>query len=93
MISMRYGTIPIVTGVGGLKDTVDALGEGEHPCGIRVSSPTKDALWAALDQALSLFSRKKRIFETLRINAMKENVDWKTSAQEYSRLYNKMKKF
>ncbi len=93
MISMRYGTIPIVTGVGGLKDTVEALGEDDHPCGIRVSTPTKDALWAALDQALTLFSREKSVFETLRINAMKKDVDWKTSAQEYLLLYNKMKKF
>ena len=93
MISMRYGTIPIVTGVGGLKDTVEALGEGENPCGIRVSTPIKDALLAAANQALTIFSRQKSVFETVRTNAMKKNVDWKTSAQEYSRLYNKMMEF
>jgi starch synthase len=93
LISMRYGTIPIVTGVGGLKDTVETLGEGEHPTGIRVSTPRTDALLAAVNQALSIFSRRKSVFEIIRINAMKKNVDWQASAREYSRLYDKMMEF
>jgi len=93
MISMRYGTIPIVTGVGGLKDTVEALGEGDAPCGIRVSTPTKDSLLAAANQALLIFSRQRSVFETIRINGMNKNVDWQTSAQQYSLLYDQMREF
>ncbi len=93
MISMRYGTIPIVTPVGGLKDTVVALGEGDDPCGLRVNAPSRDALLAAIRRACAIFTREKELFETLQRNAMEKNVDWKISAQEYARLYTKIKHF
>lgn len=93
MISMRYGTIPIATSVGGLKDTVIALGEGEEPCGLRVNAPNKDALLATVHQAQRIYSRQKELFSKIQINAMKKDVGWKASAQKYLRLYRKIKNF
>lgn len=92
LISMRYGTIPIVTGVGGLMDTVEALGEGRNPCGIRVDAITERALLNATLHAYELFTREKTVFEMLQVNGMKKNVSWQKPAQEYLSLYKKMKR-
>lgn len=87
MISMRYGTIPIVTCVGGLKDTVTALGEGDHPYGLRVNQPTTKDLITAAGQACSIYTDQQAQFSTLRNNAMNQNVDWTQSAIQYRTMY------
>ncbi|HQG31681.1 MAG TPA: glycogen synthase GlgA [Deltaproteobacteria bacterium] len=93
MISMRYGTIPIVTCVGGLKDTVVALGECEHPYGLRVSRPTTRDLLAAVGEACSIYTDRPELFSSLRDNAMKRNVDWTQSAIQYRTMYDEMINF
>ncbi|HHO75433.1 MAG TPA: glycogen synthase, partial [Deltaproteobacteria bacterium] len=93
MISMRYGTIPVVTGVGGLKDSVEALGEGDMPDGVRIISPDRDSLLSAVLQAHKIFTLKKQLVISMRNNAMKKNVGWEISAREYMHLYRKIKRF
>jgi starch synthase len=93
MISMRYGTIPIVTGVGGLKDTVTALGEGDKPYGLRVTSPGREALLDIISKACMIYSQDKVLLNTLRKNAMDKDVSWTGPAKEYSRIYCKLKDF
>ncbi len=93
MISMRYGTIPIVTCVGGLRDTVTALGEGDLANGLRVFQPTEGDLLNAVQEACTIYKDKPELFAVLRKNAMGENVDWTQSALQYYSMYNKMKDF
>lgn len=93
MISMRYGTIPIVTCVGGLKDTVTALGEGDPANGLRVLEPTKGDLLNAVEEACAIYKDKPELLATLRKNAMEKNVDWTHSALQYYSMYNKLKDF
>ena len=59
LISMRYGTPPIVRRTGGLADTVtdatpDAIARGEAT-GIVFDEDAPDALAAAIDRAVALF--------------------------------------
>jgi starch synthase len=93
MISMRYGTLPIVTRVGGLKDTVTALGEGENPTGLRVERPTPSDLLDAVRRACMLFHEQKALFSVIRRNAMQKDVGWRSSAIQYYSLYTKMINF
>ncbi len=93
MISMRYGTIPIVTGVGGLKDTVRAPEDGESPWGLRVSSPAVDDLMTAVKKACSLYRDNHGGFSEMRKTAMEKNVDWTQSALQYCSMYSKVKDF
>jgi starch synthase len=93
MISMRYGTIPIVTGVGGLRDTVTCLGEGDAPHGIRVKRPAAADLRRALNEACDIYLKDSGLFSTLQENAMGKNVDWAQSALQYYGMYNKMINF
>ncbi|MGC9324647.1 MAG: glycogen synthase GlgA [Desulfomonilia bacterium] len=93
MISMRFGTIPIVTSVGGLKDTVVAINEGEHPWGLRVQQPTVDSLLKVARRAHTIYTTQEDILTEMRISAMTQDVSWTTSARRYCALYKKLKDF
>jgi starch synthase len=90
LYAMRYGAIPIVRAVGGLRDTVEdpgdawlARGEGT---GIRFGEPTVAALGDALDRALHLVRDPDRL-AAVRRGAMRRDSSWRPSAQRYLDLY------
>ena len=87
MISMRYGTIPVVTRVGGLKDTVDILGTSDKPTGLGVAAPTAPALLEAVRSAVHLYAGQEELFAQIRQNAMNRDVSWRSSALQYYNLY------
>jgi starch synthase len=93
MISMRYATIPIVTSVGGLVDTVRALGEGAKPAGLRVQGIDSYALSAALKESMRIFRDDQALFLSLRKNAMAREVSWSIPARIYLEMYTKQKDF
>ncbi|WP_373070988.1 glycogen synthase [Sulfurimonas sp.] len=88
MIAMRYGTIPIVNSVGGLKDTVH---EDNKSCaqGIVFTEPTKDSLICAVEKALKLYLDKTKMANTISFN-MGCNFSFEKSALLYSKLYKKV---
>jgi len=79
--ALRYGAIPVVHSVGGLRDTIT---EGVN--GFRFEQPTPESLSAAVDRALALFADKKR-WTALQAHAMAEDWSWERSAQTYAELY------
>jgi starch synthase len=89
LISMRYGTIPIVRKTGGLADTVQDYdpntGEGTGFCFHDEWSP---ALTSAVRRALRIYSDKDN-WKKLALNAMKADFSWANSAKEYVKLYRK----
>lgn len=91
MISMRYGTIPIVTGVGGLKDTVKAIDETDEPYGIRVASPCANDLLHAIMTARRIYTDERPLLNAMISRAMEQDVSWTTPAKEYAVLYAKLK--
>lgn len=93
LISMRYGTIPIVTGVGGLRDTVTALGEGDKPNGLRVTYPSTEALLVAVSQACRIFKDERDLLNAMISNAMEQDVSWAIPARQYSLIYRNLNIF
>ncbi|HMS16543.1 MAG TPA: glycogen synthase GlgA [Planctomycetota bacterium] len=90
LISMRYGTIPIVRAVGGLKDTVQdtnewTLADGTAK-GFVFTEYRPEALRHAVERALDLFSRKSDLLRVQR-NGMEADWSWDRSAQRYIDLY------
>jgi len=85
--SLKYGTIPIVTPVGGLYDTVqdlsDDLNEGT---GIVLDSISSAGLLKACDRAMEIFKDKLKMKE-IRIRIMDEDFSWKISAKRYVGIY------
>ena len=88
MYSLRYGTIPVVHGVGGLKDTVfdpDTTGMNRAN-GFTFDKPEPGKLSAALDRALAAFNRTKA-WRQLQRNGMAGDYSWQTRAREYIDIY------
>jgi starch synthase len=82
MYSQRYGTVPVVRGVGGLVDTVTDVGL-PGATGIVFQG---DAFAAALERALKLYADWKAL-DAVRAAGMAKDFSWNASAQAYERLY------
>jgi len=87
LISMRYGSIPIVHETGGLSDTISNFnprtGKGN---GFKFSSYTKEDLLVAITRALENFKYSKA-WEHLTWQAMRLSYSWELPAKKYITLY------
>ena len=89
MYALRYGTIPIVRSIGGLKDTVIDISE-ENGFGISHLNVTVPEINEAIDRGIVLYQNQDR-YKTLRKEIMKIDHSWDVSAQEYLNLYKSIK--
>jgi starch synthase len=90
MYAMRYGSIPVVHAVGGLRDTVLDTGAQGEGTGIRFDAPTATSLLAALERAMKLF-RDRAALARVRGAAMARDSSWTASAQQYVQLYRSLR--
>lgn len=91
LIAMKYGTLPIVSKVGGLADTVIGYREDSDNAaatGFFLSGISQTAITNALERALQVYQDKK-LWSKLVRNAMLKDNSWDKSAQEYLDLYKK----
>jgi starch synthase len=87
MYSLRYGTVPVVHGVGGLYDTVrDYSPADPRATGFVFREYTPAALLRGLQRALSLF-REPAHWRTLQTAGMRQDNSWDRSAREYVKIY------
>lgn len=86
MISMAYGTIPIVSSVGGLNDTVIDIIDEKDGCGIKFSPDSSANLVSAVTRALKLYCQPLKLMK-VRKRAMGIDFSWKVSADKYIELY------
>jgi starch synthase len=91
MISMRYGTLPLVRETGGLKDTVDGYWDaGENANGFSFKDFNAEGLYNTVELALGLYYDHKDTWAHLVQNAMAMNYGWEESAAEYRELYSNL---
>ena len=87
MISLRYGTIPIVRETGGLRDSIKDAGEPDGSGnGFTFKTYNAHDMLDALVRARSLYDDKKK-WGALVTKALKEDFSWKKSAELYIGLY------
>jgi starch synthase len=90
LYSLRYGTIPLVHAVGGLRDTVQPFhtktGEGT---GFVFYEPSPPALLAAVQEALAVYGDQSA-WKRLMQNAMTRDFSWQYSACRYLELYHRV---
>ncbi|TDO22765.1 glycogen synthase [Pedobacter duraquae] len=84
MYAMRYGTIPIVRRIGGLKDTVTDIGDGGF--GICHDQTSVGDVGHAIGRAYGLFQDTKKMKEIKKL-IMTLDHSWDRAAQQYIDLY------
>ena len=88
MYSLAYGTIPIVRGVGGLKDTVlDLAEQADSATGFVFDLPDSTALLHCVQRALLFYREYPKEFEAMQKRAMNTHFTWDESAEKYVDLY------
>ena len=85
MISLRYGTIPIVRETGGLRDSIKDSGDGEGN-GFTFSSYNAHDMLFTIKRAIEGYSHREG-WHILMKRAMECDNSWGKSANEYIRLY------
>lgn len=91
LIAMRYGAVPVVRATGGLKDTVQQYDEESgHGTGFCFDEYTPAAMMMALRQAILVF-QDKEAWRKLMCSGMKRDYSWKNSAQQYRKIYEKLR--
>lgn len=85
LYAMRYGTIPIVRSVGGLKDSVPDISLS-NGLGIQFNSFDYDALEEAILRASDLYTDQEAM-HALRVRIMQRDHSWEKVAKQYKKLY------
>lgn len=91
LMSLRYGTIPIVRETGGLKDTVEPYNEFEKTgTGFSFSNYNAHEMLSAVRYAERIYYDKKRDWNKIVERAMNIDYSWKNSARHYQELYHSL---
>lgn len=86
MYALRYGTVPMVRSVGGLKDTVTDFGDWQG-FGIRFNQATVEDITYSVGRAIDLYNNKPDLYSWIRNHVMAIDHSWDGAAAEYIRLY------
>jgi len=90
LIAMRYGCLPIVREIGGLRDTVRAYNEQTYEGnGFTFVNYNAHEMFDAINRALSTFKDKDRWNKIVK-NAMNSDYSWRQSAIQYKDVYQKL---
>ncbi|RCJ17320.1 starch synthase [Nostoc minutum NIES-26] len=96
MIGLKYGTVPVVRGVGGLVNTVfdrdyDQNVPPEQRNGYVFYDTDYLALESAMDRAIDLWYQHPEEFRNLAIGGMKYDYSWNAPGTEYLKIYDWIK--
>ncbi|KAF1305257.1 glycogen synthase GlgA [Enterococcus saccharolyticus] len=88
IISMRYGTLPVVHEIGGLKDTVEPFNPVEGTgTGFGFADFTSYNLMQCLKKAIDLYTNSPETWQAVCRRAMSKDFSWETSCEGYISLY------
>jgi starch synthase len=92
MIGLKYGTVPIVRGVGGLVNTVfdrdyEETLPPEKRNGYVFYSQDDQGLESAIGRAIDLWKKQPKEFEKLAIQGMQYDYSWNLPGEKYLEIY------
>ena len=90
MYALRYGTPPIATAVGGLRDTIIAL-PAEDATGFIFINSTPREFFDVITEAVALWSNNPAGWEDMVRRAMRQSFTWQKSCREYAEVYRKIR--
>lgn len=90
MISLRYGTIPIVRSTGGLRDSITEYND-RISCGNGLIFYEYDGedLFDAIKRSFILYKDKEKLYKVIKIG-MSSDFSWDRSIKEYIEIYKKL---
>ncbi|MFR5853877.1 MAG: glycogen synthase [Lachnospiraceae bacterium] len=91
LISLRYGTVPIVRETGGLRDTVLSYNEyTKEGNGFTFLNYNAHDMLNVIRRALSCYREQPEIIKLLQERGMTGDYSWAHSANEYVKIYKKL---
>ncbi len=88
LMSLRYGTVPIVRETGGLKDTVEPYNEYESTgTGFSFANYNAHEMLNTINYAKHVFYNNKREWHKIIDRGMAKDFSWGSSARRYEDLY------
>lgn len=91
LMSLRYGTVPIVRETGGLSDTVEAYNEYNGTgTGFSFANYNAHEMLDTIRYAKHIYYNKRTEWNELIKRGMAKDFSWNTSAREYEELYDRM---
>lgn len=88
LMSLRYGTVPIVRETGGLKDTVEPYNEYENRgTGFSFSNYNAHEMLNTIRYAERIYYDKKREWNKIVDRGMAVDYSWQVSANKYQEMY------
>ena len=91
LMSMRYGTIPMVRETGGLKDTVEAYNEYEKTgTGFSFCNYNADEMLDMIHYAMHIYYDDRENWNAMALRCMKKDYSWNNSAKAYEKIYNQL---
>lgn len=89
LYSLKYGTMPIVSSTGGLKDTVIDFAKDSNGYGITFDTGSLPEAVAAVERAITLY-KDRLMLKVLRKRMMSLDFSWDNSANQYKNLYHNL---
>ena len=91
LMSLRYGTLPIVRETGGLRDTVEAYNEVDGSgTGFSFANYNAHEMLSIINYAKKVFYHDKAAWNGMQKRAMEKDFSWNSSAREYEKLYDEL---
>ncbi len=88
--SLKYGTVPIVRSVGGLKDTIINFDPKKgNGTGFAFKKYSGNQLLKTITKAVEMY-KDKPVWNKIIHNGMKKDFSWDQSAGQYGKLYSKL---
>src|SRR5699024_12420520 len=88
LYARKYGTIPVVRNIGGLRDTVTDIKQ-ENGYGFKFESSEPAQAVETIERAMEIFNEKDR-WKIIRNRAMHLDFSWNKSADKYVELYKEL---
>ena len=91
LMSLRYGTLPIVRETGGLRDTVQPYNEIDGSgTGFSFANYNAHEMLGIINYAKKVYYTDRKAWDKMVVAAMEKDFSWNTAARTYEKLYDEL---
>lgn len=89
MYALKYGSPPVATAVGGLKDSIISWPDAKAT-GFTYQKPNSQDFYQTVIEAIDLWKTNPQAWQAMMLRAMASDFTWEKSAQRYLELYREL---